>query len=151
VKATRNVRSVELAIPSTLGYEKIAMDTAASLARKVGLGRERIEDLRTAVGEACMNAIEHGHKQNERLKVVVLMSATGSELEISVHDRGEAFVLPEGPPDIAAIVEGDVDAQARSRGWGLYLIRTLVDEVEFKPLPKGGNVVRMVISLSGEE
>ena len=140
-------RSIELSIPSTLGYEKVAMDTVGSLAKKIGLSAERIEDLRTAVSEACINAIEHGNQGNERRKVVVLMSATESELEVSVRDQGAAFVVPDETPDIAEVVEGE----RRARGWGLFLIQSFVDEVEFKPLPKGGNVVRMVINLSSEE
>ena len=143
----RKAPTVELSIPSTLGFEKIAMDAVASLARKVGLSAERIDDLRTAVSEACMNAIEHGNEQNERRKVVVLMSATESELEISVKDQGVAFQVPDEEPSITAVIE----SERRSRGWGLFLIKSLVDEVEFKPLPKGGNVVRMVIDLDSEE
>jgi serine/threonine-protein kinase RsbW len=123
------------------------MDTATSLARRVGLPSDRLEDLRTAVSEACMNAIEHGNQENARRKVVILMSATESELEISVRDRGGAFMVPDEAPDLAAVIEGE----KRARGWGLFLIRSLVDAVEFKPLPRGGNVVRMVIHLAGEE
>ena len=139
--------SIELTIPSGPGFEKVAMDTAASLARKIGLPPERIEDLRTAVSEACLNAIEHGNQENRRHKVVVLMAATDSELEISVRDQGQAFAVPDEAPNITTIIE----EEKRSRGWGIYLIRSLVDEVEFKPLPKGGNVVRMVIHLAGQE
>jgi serine/threonine-protein kinase RsbW len=140
-------QSVELTIPSGVGFEKVAMDTAASLAKKIGLPPERIEDLRTAVSEACLNAIEHGNEESHRRKVVVLMAATDSELEISVRDHGRAFVVPDEAPNITTIIE----EEKRSRGWGIYLIRSLVDEVEFKPLPKGGNVVRMVINLAGQE
>jgi serine/threonine-protein kinase RsbW len=145
--SARPPRAVELTIPSTLGYEKVAMDTAASLARKIGLSPERVEDLRTAVSEACMNAIEHGNQQNERRKVLLLMSATDSELEISVRDHGQAFEVPDESPSIQTVIEGET----RSRGWGLFLIRSLVDKVEFRPLPKGGNVVRMVIHLGDAE
>ena len=123
------------------------MDTATSLARQVGLPSDRLDDLRTAVSEACMNAIEHGNQENARRKVVILMSATESELEISVRDRGGAFIVPDEAPDLGAVIEGE----KRARGWGLFLIRSLVDAVEFKPLPRGGNVVRMVIDLAGEE
>jgi serine/threonine-protein kinase RsbW len=144
--ASRKPVSVELKIPSTLGYEKVAMDLATSLARKVGLSPERIEDLRTAVSEACTNAIEHAHQQHERRKVVLLLSTTDSALEVSVRDHGLAFEVPEEAPDLTAVIEGE----KRSRGWGLFLIRSLVDEVEFRPLPKGGNVVRMVIHIDDE-
>lgn len=55
---------MELRIPSILGFEKLAMDFAASAARLLklpenGEPENRIEDLKTAVSEACINAIEH--------------------------------------------------------------------------------------------
>lgn len=57
-----NPGTIELHIPSRLGYEKIAMNTAASTARMMGFSDERVEDLKTAVAEACINAMEHGNK-----------------------------------------------------------------------------------------
>jgi serine/threonine-protein kinase RsbW len=143
----RKSHLVRLTIPSRAGYEKVAMDTAASLARQAGLAAERVEDLRTAVGEACMNAIEHGHGGDARRRVLLAMAATPSEIEIRVRDRGEAFALPQADPSIAAAVESG----GSTRGWGIFLIRNLVDEVEFRPLPRVGNLVRMVIELENEE
>ena len=49
-------RRIQLHIPSELGYEKVAMAAAATLATKIGFSQDRIEDLKTAVGEACINA-----------------------------------------------------------------------------------------------
>ena len=58
--------SVEVRLPSRLGYEKVAMSTAAAVAKLMGFKPERVEDLKTAVAEACINAIEHGNLMNER-------------------------------------------------------------------------------------
>jgi serine/threonine-protein kinase RsbW len=57
---TRKSANVEVRLPSRLGYEKGAMSTAASVAKLMGFREDRIEDLKTAVAEACINAIEHG-------------------------------------------------------------------------------------------
>ena len=57
--------SVEVRLPSRLGYEKVAMSTAAAVAKLMGFREDRIEDLKTAVAEACINAIEHGNRLNE--------------------------------------------------------------------------------------
>ena len=57
--------TVEVRLPSRLGYEKVAMSTAASVAKLMGFREDRIEDLKTAIAEACINAIEHGNRQNE--------------------------------------------------------------------------------------
>ena len=48
--------AVELRLPSRLGFEKVAMSTAASLAALMGFEPDRIEDLKTAISEACINA-----------------------------------------------------------------------------------------------
>ena len=53
--------SVEVRLPSQLGYEKVAMSTAAAVAKLMGFREDRVEDLKTAVAEACINAIEHGN------------------------------------------------------------------------------------------
>ena len=80
---------VEVRLPSRLGYEKVAMSTAASVAKLVGLTPERIEDLKTAVAEACINAIEHGNRLNENLSVGVILSAESGALEVKVLDDGK--------------------------------------------------------------
>jgi len=49
-----------------MGFEKVAMSTASSVAKLMGFRDERIEDLKTAVAEACINAIEHGNRLNEK-------------------------------------------------------------------------------------
>jgi serine/threonine-protein kinase RsbW len=135
---------IELVIPSRLGLEKVAVDTAASLAKIMGFTEDRIEDLKTAVDEACMNAIEHGNEQNANFKVLVELIADESKLQIDIHDQGKGI-----SPDL--IEKPDIDAKMagkqKSRGWGLFLIQSLMDEVEFNWSPETGNVTRMVIHL----
>ena len=53
-------RVVELKIPSELGYERVAREAVATVARRLGFSPERLEELKTAVDEACTNAIRHG-------------------------------------------------------------------------------------------
>ena len=65
--------TVEVRLPSQMGYEKVAMSTAASVAKLMGFPEDRIEDLKTAVAEACINAIEHGNRLNEKLSVGVVL------------------------------------------------------------------------------
>jgi len=56
-------KRIELHIPSVLGFERVAMETPASLAKKIGFTEDRIEDLKTAVSEARLNANKHGNKK----------------------------------------------------------------------------------------
>jgi serine/threonine-protein kinase RsbW len=136
-------KKLELHIPSVPGYEKVAMDFAASVARMMGIGDDRVEDLKTAVAEACLNAIEHGNRLDATMKVGVTLTVDDSRLQVAVRDegRGDAPASDRGAPSIEAKMEG----RDTSRGWGIFLIESLMDEVKFESTPEGGNQVRMVI------
>jgi len=134
---------IELAVPSRLGLERVAVDAAASLAILMGFSEDRIEDLKTAVEEACINAIEHGNQENANTKVLVELIADDSKLQVDIHDHGKGISGTIEKPDIDAKMAG----KQKSRGWGLFLIQSLMDEVEFGWNPETGNVTRMVIHL----
>ena len=140
-------RSVEVRLPSELGFEKVAMSTAAGMAQMMGFSQDRIEDLKTAVAEACINAIEHGNRHDDRLSVGVQLSTTESELEVRVSDEG--FGLDEVPeePDIHRKMTGEEE----TRGMGMFLIQALVDEAEWHQGPPGKSYVRLVIRLNKEK
>jgi len=130
-------------LPSVLGYEKVARNAAAAVAEEMGFSDDRIEDLKTAVSEACMNAIEHGNQQQRTAQVTVLLTAQQEGLEVKVADEG-VRTMPEVIPEPGRPDEGN-------RGWGMFFIEQLMDEVEISRLPEGGNVVRMVIYLTKAE
>ncbi len=136
--------NVEVRLPSRLGYEKVAMSTAASVAKLMGFREDRIEDLKTAVAEACINAIEHGNRLNEGLSVGVMLCAGEDSLEVKVIDDGKGLKGLPPRPDIDKKILGEEDP----RGMGMFLIQALVDEAEWVA---GGNgkssYVRLVIRL----
>lgn len=138
-------RVVELRLPSRLGYEKVAMDTAASLARRMGFDNERVDALRTAIAEAVTNAIEHGNAYDTATKVTVLVTLRPGELVISVADQGLKS-LDQDQTTTTPRIEDTFDKEDKG-GWGIWLIRSLMDEVEFSKAPSGGNQIRMVIHL----
>ncbi len=74
------------------------MSTAAAVAKLMGFRDERIEDLKTAVAEACINAIEHGNRLNEGLSVGVVLSADADSLEVKVIDDGKGLKTLPPPP-----------------------------------------------------
>ncbi|MCL4880272.1 MAG: SpoIIE family protein phosphatase [Anaerolineae bacterium] len=129
-----NRYNVELFIPSQLGFEMIARSAVESMAREVGFEEERIEDIKTAVAEACMNAIEHGNAMDITRSVGVLLSASEAGLEIRVMDTGMKTL----PQEVPSPGQGDM------RGWGLFFMQNLMDEFEIRYLPEGGNVIHMV-------
>ena len=140
----KNVNSIELRLPSRLGFEKIAMSTASSVAKLMGFAPERIEDLKTAIAEACINAMEHGNKLDESLIVVVILSMDETSLEVKVLDMGT------GPPGVvhAPNMDKKMHGEEPSRGMGMFLIQALVDEAEWVSSPPSGSYARLVIRLN---
>ena len=138
--------SVHVHLPSELGYEKVAMSTAASMAALMGFSKDRIEDLKTAVAEACINAIEHGNHLNNSLTVGVVLSSNDDQLEVKVIDDGAGIEAKPAAPDIDRKVHGEEDP----RGMGMFLIQALVDEAEWYQGPPGKSFVRLVIKLDKE-
>ncbi len=133
---------VEVHLPNELGYEKIAMEAAAATAKMLGFSPDRVDDLRTAVSEACINAIEHGPKQQRTERLLITLKAGEGELQVEVHDTGDPYTIPHKRPNLKRKMEGG----SPPRGWGLFLIRNLVDKFEVAA-SEGGNVTRMIITL----
>ena len=138
-----NNRTVEVSLPIRLGYERIAMDCSGSFAKMAGFAPERIEDLKTAVAEACLNAIEHGNKDHPDTRVLVTMNFKDNRFSVSVKDNGNG--IPSLPKD--KTVMQSIENLEPPKGLGIYLIKQLMDEVEFNNMTKGGHSVKMVIKL----
>ena len=136
-------RTVEVSLPNKSGYERIAMECSASFAKIVGFMQERIEDLKTAVSEACLNAIEHGNKGRPDARVLVTMDFKDDAFIVSVMDQGDGIPELPGEPDI----ESKIENLEAPEGLGTFLIKQLTDQVEFNEKTDGGHVVRMVIKL----
>jgi len=140
-------RVVELKIPSELGYEKIAREAVATVARRLNFGEEKIEDIKTAISEACTNAIRYGSGGDSRMKVVVVLSADDDKLDILIKDPG----ISGAPPSDVNIpdIRGMIEEKKRWGGMGLFIIRNLVDEAGFVKNEDDnedeGNQFRMVI------
>jgi serine/threonine-protein kinase RsbW len=140
---TLNNQNIKITLPNQVGYERIAMACAATFAKMVGLSPERIEDLKTIVAEAAINAMQHGNKERPDARVIVLMNFTDDTIYVAVQDEGEGFkeFLPD--PDIERIVN-EIDPPV---GFGTFLIRELADQVEFEKTADGANVIKMAVKL----
>jgi serine/threonine-protein kinase RsbW len=136
-------RTVEVNLPNVNGYERIAMECSASFARIGGLVKERIEDLKTAVSEACLNAMEHGNRGRPESRVVVTMNLGEKDFNVSVMDEGAGIPFIPQRIDIKRKVEN----LEPPNGLGLFLIQKLVDQVEFNEMTDEGHVVKMVLKM----
>jgi serine/threonine-protein kinase RsbW len=133
---------VRLSLPSALGYERIAMEAAAAMARMMGFASSRVEDLRTAVSETCINAIEHGNKLNAANRMDVLLRPHDQTLIVQVFDNGAGF---ENSLHAMPQIEKKIRGEENARGLGLFLIEHLVDQVEYKTMPKLGHVTTLTM------
>jgi serine/threonine-protein kinase RsbW len=134
------LREVMLALPMVPEMEIEASRTATAIAESIRMSPDRIDEVRMAVVEACINALEHSHA-NDR-EVYVTFQVLGEEgdpdkLRIMVRDTGIGF-SPDGVAE--PTMAGKLKA-VRKRGWGLKIIRGLMDEVEIVSGPDGTTVV----------
>jgi serine/threonine-protein kinase RsbW len=134
-------QTIEINLPSKIGYERVAMASSAALARMGGLDPARIEDLKSAVAEACINAMQHGNKWRPEARVIVSLNLCDDRFTISVSDQGDG--VPDVPeyPGIMKIIEENVPP----RGLGVFMIQQLVDEVRFNQTADGGHKMIMEI------
>ena len=143
-----NENTIEVSLPNKLGYERIAMSCSATFAKIVGFLPERVEDLKTAVSEACLNAMEHGNLNHPEKRVLITMNYKDHVFSVSVMDQGEGMGnSPEIPEDIE--IEKKIEDLEIPRGLGMFLIKQLVDQVEYNKITDEGHMVRMVLKLTG--
>ncbi len=123
-------RLAAFAVASEPGNERLALDRVAAAVTASGLAPARLERLKTAVAEATMNAIEHGNLSQPDVPVDVEVIQDGGDIIVVITDLGGEHepVGPAEEPDLALKLEG---AQ-RARGWGLFLIRNMVDGMQVR-------------------
>jgi serine/threonine-protein kinase RsbW len=136
------LREVSLTLPMAPDMEIAASESAAEVAESMGLSADKIGDVRMAVVEACINAFEHSRSQEVHLSFAVVAAADGDDgqggrLEITIRDTGVGFDPSEvEEPTIEEKLKAD-----RKRGWGLKIMRGLMDDVEIHSGAEGTSIV----------
>jgi serine phosphatase RsbU (regulator of sigma subunit)/anti-sigma regulatory factor (Ser/Thr protein kinase) len=120
----------EWSFPSAPGNERLAIAAVNEALGDHLLSQRRREQLASAVAEATMNAMEHGNHYQLELPVMVEALVSDTAVAVRISDEGGAGVAVETPddyepPDLAAKLAG----LQTPRGWGLFLIKHLVDEM----------------------
>ena len=143
---TGAAKVIELRIPSEFGYEKMAMKLAGAVAQQMGFAPDRVQDLKTAVSEACLNAIEHGNRLDSSARVHLLLNVSPDRLRIDVIDEGRGGLPPKEFPE--PDIERKMAGQEEPRRMGIHVIQQLVDEAGFAEATSGGgNRYRLVLHL----
>jgi anti-sigma regulatory factor (Ser/Thr protein kinase) len=109
------------------GNERAAMRRVADAVAGLGLTLEGLERLKTGVAETVMNAIEYGSQNDPTVPVDVRVTTDDRAIRVAVTDRARSGPIPEvEAPDLTAKLEG----RQKPRGWGLFLIKHMVDELD---------------------
>lgn len=112
----------------------------AEVARQAGFSEKDIYFIQLAADEASTNIIEHAYGGEKKGKIKIECAGSGEELRIVLHDWGKSFDPARVPePNL----RGDL-AERKVGGLGMYLMRRLMDDVEYCPSPEGGNTLTMV-------
>jgi anti-sigma regulatory factor (Ser/Thr protein kinase) len=140
---------LEFEVPGEPGNERIAMDRVAAAVEPLGLEPARLERLKTAVSEATMNAIEYGSGSSPDIPVQIAVASSNGELHVRITDRALGGPIPGADaeqPDLEAKLAG----LQKARGWGLFLIRNMVDRVDVIP-GDGRQTVTLTLALKGDD
>ncbi len=160
--------SIVLHIPSRPEYVRVVRLALLGIASRMEFSFDDVEDMKLAVSEACNNAILHADpalgdcntkpdKQNAEQppgganptdtpeksgSVMIAVTPYDNRLEITVVDEG--YIAPPGLPSPSVEPPHGGDAELRESGLGLYLMQSLMDEVEHKTGANAQTVVRLV-------
>jgi len=124
---------VELTLPVLPDMEIAATKTAEVVSKHMGLNEEQTAEINMALIEACINAFEHSGTEKQ---IEIHFKIKDDLLEITVSDKGQGFDKKKvSIPKIEDKLKSDY-----KRGWGLQLIKELMDTVEFESSEKGTTV-----------
>jgi anti-sigma regulatory factor (Ser/Thr protein kinase) len=116
----------EMSVPSEPGKERLATERVAQVVKGLGLSELRLQRLKTAVAEATMNAMEHGNRYRPEVPVVIEVLSSGADLSVLINDQGRSLV-PDPDTELPNL-ETKLEGLQTPRGWGLFLIGSMVDE-----------------------
>ncbi|TAM77431.1 hypothetical protein EPN44_03275 [bacterium] len=128
-----SVNVVELRIPCKPEFVSVARLAVAGIANRLHFTVEEIEDVKLAVAEACTNCIQRSPDAKE---IVLTCEMVPEELRIVVRDN-------------AVRAPGDDAAELASGSLGVFLIRSLMDDVEYRRDEHNGMFLRMVKRVAG--
>jgi serine/threonine-protein kinase RsbW len=132
-------REVHLVIPVAPEMEIVAAAVVAAIGESMTMARDKIDEVKMAVLEACINAFEHSETPDRRVELDFRIDAerNGAALVVEVADAGKGFDPSlVSPPDIT-----DKLKSSRKRGWGIKIIESLMDDVRIESGARGTKII----------
>lgn len=127
-------REISLTIPSRLKELRKIERLSGEIAQKMALSEDQQDNLSIAVTEAVGNAIVHGNKKDPRKKVHILFRLEKNRVRVTVKDEGQGF----NPDELSDPL--DPKNLMKESGRGIFILKTLTDEVSFSFSPEGTTV-----------
>jgi anti-sigma regulatory factor (Ser/Thr protein kinase) len=124
-----------LTIPSDPRMLSVVRAFIEAVCETEDMDRSTVHNIVLAAGEAVSNIIRHAHREKQDASLQICCRLTPETVEILLLDEGEPF-------DLDAVPYMD-PGELRVGGRGVFLMRSLMDELSCQCLPKG-NVLRMV-------
>lgn len=125
-----------ISVPSKPEYVSVVRLTASAIASRIGFNIEEIEDIKVAVAEACTNSIKHGLCFDESRNFDIHFSIEAHQMSIDITDHGSGFCSNKiEDPDLNSPKEG---------GLGIFIIKSLMDEVEVISNIGKGTTIKMI-------
>ncbi len=140
----------EFTLPSVPGNERQAMQQVAEAIRVLNVPTKRLEQLKTAVAEATMNAMEHGNHYEPDKPVSIQVLASQAALSVRITDHGGSHTLSADAGSEVPDLEAKLAELQTPRGWGLFLIKHMVDEMHINS-DATHHTVELIMYLEGED
>jgi len=112
-------------------------DFISTNARKAGINRETVENIMLAVDEACTNIIKHAYRSLPDGEIIIKIEYNEDKFTVVIIDYGKSFDPGSVPkPDLRKYYN-----ERRVGGLGMYLMKTLMDDVKYTSIPGKYNKV----------
>ncbi len=126
---------IELKLPSQLAYLGVPDAVLMEIGTDLDCPKKAIEELGTAVIEACTNAMEHGNKLRDDRQIEIRIDVEDGSLAVSVLDEGPGFDYSIWQPATDLL---------RERGRGILIMREFSDDLQYGRAPDGRFLVRLI-------
>lgn len=136
---------IEFTMPSRLELLVVLDSLVSSICRELEFDEESSNAIANSVIEAATNAVQHGHEHDEERPVRFTFVLAEDRLEVRVQDFGEGFDLEE----VNALDPTGPEGLFKSRGRGIFIMRAMMDRLDFEMGEGDGATVILTKMRSG--
>ena len=129
----------EFIIPSQTERLKEARDFVSGVARRFGFADDDVNKIVLAVDEACTNIIKHAYSYKKNHAIKLSIHTQGTTFEVTIMDQGAPF----DPSSVPQPNMKEYLSHFKKGGLGMYLMKTVMDKVEYDFKPGPVNCVRL--------